>query len=240
MKMNAHLLRCGVLSACLFVSMGTLAQTAAPAAAPESSPVEDASIYRLSPGDVIAAKFFFNPELNDEMQIRPDGHVSMQLIGEVNMGGRTVSDVVRELEQRYAREVKTPRVSLQIRSYAGQKVFVTGEVQKPGVVSLIGGLNVLSAVGEAGGIRQTGSKSVLLIRKGSDGQPVMRKLSLNAANQFAERLQPFDVVVVPPKAITRVDRFVDEYIRQVIPANLTAGFQYLYNRATNAVSVVPF
>jgi hypothetical protein len=47
-------------------------------------------------------------------------------------------------------------------------------------------------------------------------------------------------VIVPPRAVTRVDRFVDEYIRQVLPGNLQGGFQYLYNRTTSAVSVLPF
>ena len=202
-------------------------------------------LYRLSPGDVISVRFFFNSELNEEVQIRPDGHISMQLIGDVVAGGKTVSDLSRELEQSYAKEVKTPRVSIQIRSYGGQKVFVTGEVNRPGVISLIGGLDVLSAIGEAGGVRQSGkASSVILIRKGPDGKPLARKLSLGSPSSpkadAAVKLEPFDAIVVPPRMITKLDRWVDEYIRQLSPASLNAGFTYLINKSNNSVSVVPF
>jgi len=197
--------------------------------------------YRLSPGDVVLVRFFFNPELNDETQIRPDGTVSLQLIGEMQLAGRTVSDITEELERRYKPEVKLPRITVQVRSYAGQKVYVTGEVTRPGTISLIGGQDVISAIAEAGGVRESGkAHTVVLIRKGADGKVLARKVQLNVAKQIAEKLQPFDVVVVPPRAIIKVDRFVDEYIRGVVPANLGAGFQYLYNNTTSAVSVIPF
>jgi protein involved in polysaccharide export with SLBB domain len=209
--------------------------------APVTSPAVDATRYRLAPGDVISIRFFFNPELNDEMQIRPDGNVSLQLVGEVTLVGRTAAEVAQDLERRYLAEVKSPRVTVQVRSYGGQKVYVAGEVVRPGVVSLIGGLDLMSAVAEAGGVRQSGkAHSVILTRRSPDGRLLARKISLNATGQPSERLQPFDVVIVPPRAIVRVDRFVDEYIRQVIPANLEGGFQYLYNRTSSAVSVIPF
>jgi polysaccharide biosynthesis/export protein len=241
--MNKILLRLttGLFAGSLFIGAAAAQQ---PPAEPQvdAAPVE---LYRLAPGDVVLVRFFFNPELNEEVQIRPDGRISMQLIGEVYAGGRTVSDVVQELERRYASEIKSPRITIQVRSYGGQKVFVTGEVVRPGVVSLIGGLNVVSAIGEAGGVRQAGkTKSVILIRRGPDGKPVARQLSLGShKNPKADAglaLQPFDVLIVPPRVIAKIDRFVDEYIRQVNPANLNAGFQYLYNRTASSVSVVPF
>jgi polysaccharide biosynthesis/export protein len=206
---------------------------------------DSAALYRLAAGDVITVRFFFNSELNDDIQIRPDGHISMQLIGDVVAGGKTVAELSRELEQSYAQEVKTPRVTIQVRSYGSQKVFVTGEVNRPGVISLIGGLDVLSAIGEAGGVRQSGkSSTVILIRKGPDGKAVARKLSLGSTSKpkadASLRLQPFDAIIVTPRLIAKLDRWVDEYIRQISPATLNAGFQYLVNRSNNSVSVVPF
>jgi polysaccharide export outer membrane protein len=231
------------LIAALFIAGSSLGQqkSATGTVATAATPPADTLSYRLTSGDVISVRFFFNPELNDEMQIRPDGNVSLQLIGEVSLAGRTVAEVAQELERRYKSEVRSPRVTVQVRSYAGQKVFVTGEVLRPGVVSLIGGLDLMSAVAEAGGVRQTGkSRSLILVRRGPDGTLLSRKMSLNVPTQVSERLQPFDMIIVPPRAIVRVDRFVDEYIRQVVPANLEAGFQYLYNRTSSAVSVIPF
>jgi protein involved in polysaccharide export with SLBB domain len=208
---------------------------------PPSATSAESPRYQLAPGDVVLIRFFFNPELNDETQVRPDGTVSLQLIGEVLLAGRTIRDVSEELERRYKPEVKSPRVTVQVRSYAGQKVYVTGEVTRPGTINLIGGQDVMSAIAEAGGVRETGKfNSAILVRKGADGRVMVRKLQLNIPNQVAEKLQPFDVVVVPPRAIIKVDRFVEEYIRGVVPANLNAGFQYLYNNTSSAVSVIPF
>lgn len=226
----------------LLLIAGTLfAQASAPASSSSTTSETAVPLYRLSPGDLVAVRFFFNPELNEDMQIRPDGRVSMQLIGEAVLGGRTIPEVVRELETRYASEIKTPRIEVQVRNYGGQRVFVTGEVVRPGELSLIGGLDVISAIGGAGGPKPTGkAKSVLLIRRGSNGQPVARTLKLEAANEFSERLEPYDVLVVPPRTIVKIDRWVDEYIRQVIPANLNGGFQYLYAQNAGLVSVVPF
>jgi hypothetical protein len=103
----------------------------------------------------------------------------------------------------------------------------------------------VSAIGEAGGVRQAGkTKSVILIRRGADGKPVARQLSLGSqSNPLADAgiaLQPFDVLIVPPRVIAKIDRFVDEYLRQANPVNLNAGFNYLYNRSASSVSVVPF
>jgi protein involved in polysaccharide export with SLBB domain len=244
--MDKKLLRCasGFMLVALCCAIPVAAQDT-PAPPSPAAPDADTSLYRLAPGDVVLVRFFFNPELNEEVQIRPDGRFSMQLIGEIEAGGRTVTSVVQELEKRYATEIKSPRITVQVRSYGGQKVFVTGEVVRPGVVSLIGGLNVVSAIGEAGGVRQAGkTKSVILIRRGADGKPVARKLSLGSqSNPLPDAglaLQPFDVLIVPPRVIAQIDRFVDEYIRQANPANLNVGFQYLYNRAASSVSVVPF
>ena len=204
-----------------------------PAAAPQNS-------YRFAPGDGVLIRFFYDPELNDEQQIRPDGNISLQLIGEVHLAGRSVAEVTKELEERYKSEIKSPCVTIEVRSYAGQKVYVTGEVQRPGTVTLIGGQDVLSAIAEAGGVRQTGKMhSAILIRKGADGKILTNKVSLDEG-QVAVKLQPFDVIFVPARAIVKVDRFVEEYIRGVVPANMDAGFQYLFNRTTSAVSVVPF
>jgi protein involved in polysaccharide export with SLBB domain len=105
----------------------------------------EAAKYRLGQGDVVAIRFFFNPELNDEMQIRPDGNVSLQLIGEYALAGRTVGDVTRDLQVRYAPEIKAPRITVQVRSFGSLKAYVTGEVQRPGAVSLIGGMDLVSA-----------------------------------------------------------------------------------------------
>jgi polysaccharide export outer membrane protein len=205
---------------------------------PEKEP-----IYRLNPGDDVEIRFFFNPELNELVMIRPDGRVSLQLAGEVVLAGKTVAEASAELEELYRKEIRTPRVSIQVRKFGAQKVFVTGEVLRPGPIALPGSVTVLQAISEAGGIKGTGDpKTIILIRKGPDGLPSGRKLNLSAkgmpAPEAGTLLAPFDVVVVPESGIARVDRWVDQHIRQLIPFNLSAGFTYLFQNVPGG-AIIP-
>src|SRR5438874_1796614 len=105
-------------------------------------------LYRLEAGDSMDLRFFYNPELNESAQIRPDGNISMHLIGEVAAAGRTIADLTSFLESKYKDIVKQPSLTIQIRSYANRKVFVGGEVARPGVIALVGRQTVLAAIME--------------------------------------------------------------------------------------------
>lgn len=204
---------------------------------------ETAAVYRLMQGDVVEIRFFFNPELNESVTIRPDGRVSLQLAGEIVLAGKTIAEASSEIEKLYEKEIRTPRVSIQVRGFGAQKVFVTGEVLRPGPITLPGTITVLQAISEAGGIKGTGdTKTIVLIRKGPDGSPVGRKLTLSAkgmpAPDAATPLSPFDVVVVPESGIARADRWVDQHIRQLIPLNLSAGFTYLFQNVPGG-AIIP-
>lgn len=193
--------------------------------------------YRLEPGDTVEARFFFNPELNDTVQIRPDGRISMQLVGELEIGGKTIAEAVRVMQDAYSHELQTPRVTLQVRNFAGRKVYVTGEVNRPGVVNLPGEMSVLGAIADAGGVRQTGNRTkVVLVRKGPDGLPVMRPLVLLANGKLAPdaylQLRSYDILLVPETRITHMDRWVEQYIKGLNPVNLSAGFTYLINKSS--------
>lgn len=221
------------------------AQTAeAPAAGKPQTASAAKELYRMAAGDVVEIRFFFDPELNEQVQIRPDGRISMQLIGEVKLEGKTVEEVSRELERAYSQHLKSPTVLVQLRSFASQKVYVTGEVLRPGIIGLPGEMTLLAAISEAGGIKPTGNvKSVVLIRKGPDDRPEARKIVLRDGNKFTADagllLRPYDIVLVPETKIARLDRWVDQHIRQLIPGNMVLGFSYVLNNAGSG-SLIPF
>jgi len=198
-----------------------------------STPLPD---YQFVPGDTIELKFFYNPDMNEVIQIRPDGKIAMPLIGDVELDGKTVTAASKMIEELYVPHLKTPRVTIQIRSYAAQKVYVGGEVQRPGVVNLSSELTVLDAIMEAGGRKVTGSSStVVLVRRTPDNTPQMQKIPLTGEDgQFSEQvmtllLRPYDVVLVPETKIARLNRWVDQYIRQVVPFTMYASFSYILN-----------
>jgi protein involved in polysaccharide export with SLBB domain len=193
----------------------------------------EAREFRLSPGDVIEFRFYHNPELNDTVQIRPDGRISLPLVGEIDLRNKSVAEVTRAIEGLFAAHLKTPSITIQVRSYASQKVYVGGEVLRPGVISLAGELSLLEAIMEAGGAQHTASSSsVILIRKGDRGAPTRQRIAMKGKDgapttEAGTLLRPFDIVLVPASGITKADRWVDKYIRQLIPFTLTGGFTYL-------------
>jgi protein involved in polysaccharide export with SLBB domain len=201
--------------------------------------------YTIQPGDTLDVRFFYNPELNEQnVQVRPDGRISLQLVGDVPLFGKTVEQAAKEIEALFAREVKTPKVSLQIKTFASHKVYISGEVPRPGMIPLVATMNVLTALGDAGGITKLGDRNrVVLIRKNDDGSALRSPVKLFANGkptaEALEPLRPYDVILVPESKIARVDRWVDQWIRQLIPANMNVGFQYLWQRQTN-VPIVPF
>ncbi len=78
-------------------------------------PQED---YRIQVGDQIDIKFFFNPELNEQVRVRPDGRIALQLVGEIMTAGLTAEELKKMLIQEYETELKNPEVAVMVRSFS--------------------------------------------------------------------------------------------------------------------------
>jgi polysaccharide export outer membrane protein len=90
--------------------------------------------YRLQIGDKIAVKFYQNPDLNEEVEVRPDGIISLQLIGDVRAAGVSPEALAARLAQRYKNELAKPKISVIVRQFSGNQVYIGGEVARQGVV----------------------------------------------------------------------------------------------------------
>jgi polysaccharide export outer membrane protein len=193
---------------------------------------DEAGEYRLRPGDVVNVKFFYNPELNELLPIRPDGKISLQLVDDVQAAGLTPPELDRVLTEKYAAVLHEPEIVVIVKEFGSQKVYVGGEVRTPGIVPLAARMTALQAIFYAGGFRETAQpSSVILIRRGEDGRPAVRAVNLSdvisgKAPGSDPVLSAFDVVFVPKTFIAKANRFVEQYIRQMIPATLSAGFSY--------------
>ena len=93
--------------------------------------------YLIEPGDSLEVRFFYYSELNDRVTVRPDGRIKLQLIPEVSAAGLTVKEFNAKLIQLYAGCIRYPEISVTMRSFAGQRIFVGGEVGSPQIISLI-------------------------------------------------------------------------------------------------------
>lgn len=179
--------------------------------------------YVLQVGDELAIKFYTNPELNEDVKVRSDGMISLQLVDDVQASGLTPSQLDAELTKRYTGELADPQISVIVKTPGGERVYVAGEVGKQGVLPLVGGMTLYQALQDAGGFTETAHrKQVLLIRKGADGIPVGKVIDVRPVEDGENPaldlpLRPLDIVFVPRSKIADVDLFVKQYIRDALP-----------------------
>jgi protein involved in polysaccharide export with SLBB domain len=186
--------------------------------------------YVLEKGDEITIRVFNHPELEDTVQIRPDGKISVVLVDDMPVAGLTSRDVDTKLTEVYSRLYRDVQLAVIVRKFVNQKVYVGGEVGAPGFLPLAGRVTALGAVLQAGGFRGTARTDSVILLRNQGGKPEVVRLDLKAVYERGSpdvALQPFDVVFVPMSKIAKVDKFVDQYIRQLIPVGTNLGFTYL-------------
>jgi len=180
--------------------------------------------YILNRGDEVEITFYYNPELNTKTVIRPDGIISLQLIGDVKVGGQPTSKAQQAIREKYAKVLRDPQVTLAVKTFS-QQIYVGGEVVLPQMVNLGGGKTALQAVFAAGGFKDTAEMRSVLILRGI-GQPDFRVIKVDLMKLFLSKrlvkndlpLQPNDVIYVPKTMIGKVDQFVDQYMNKIVPS----------------------
>ncbi|HEY0184469.1 MAG TPA: polysaccharide biosynthesis/export family protein [Rhodopila sp.] len=199
--------------------------------------------YRIQVGDVLEVRLLLNPELNEEVTVRPDGHISTTAVSDALAYGRTPAELAETLRGIYAHDLQNPRVSVVVRSFAPTRVYVGGEVNTPGEFITVGPTLTLSqAIARAGGTKlSSDDTSVFIIRRGSGDKPELMSVKWKALRQGRDpnadvRLAPYDVVYVPKLGIAEVYQFYNQYVGQF--ANPSFGFSYLLNPENSGGTVI--
>jgi protein involved in polysaccharide export with SLBB domain len=182
--------------------------------------------YVINPGDELDIKFFYTPTLNEKVTVRPDGQISLQLVGEIAAAGRTPAGLNELLIERYAGELKQPEVTVIVRSFSAQKIYVNGEVGQPTLLDLTTRTTVLQSIASAGGFKDTARKhEVIVIRRGTNGEPLVTTVNLEKVIDGTDMTQdiallPYDLVYVPKSTIANMNTWVDQYISGMLPSEL--------------------
>lgn len=198
-----------------------------PASWPEAQPAK----VELQPGDALQLLYTYWPELNSEQLIRPDGKVSLQLVGDVMAAGKSPEELRAELHELYSEKLRNPEITVIVAEYTSHRVYVGGEVHRPGVIPIQGRLTALEAVMQAGGpVKQSAKMNSVVLVRVRDGQRYARSLDLAKSLSEPESdpflLEPYDVIYVPRTAIDRVNQFVDQYIDEIIPRSVIWNMTY--------------
>ena len=226
----------GLLSGCASQQSNVAPEAAFLTASSSGEPAP----YFIQPGDQLDIKFFYNPELNETLTVRPDGKISLQLVDEVQAAGLKPLQLDDELTKKYAQELKKPAITVIVKSFGGQRIFVGGEVNNQGLITIAGNMTPLQAVLNAGGFKETANpESAIIIRKGPGNKPVPIAMNLGDARQGKTGsadflLQPDDIVYVPKSAIAKANKFVNQYIENLLLfRGVSLGFSYELNSKRN-------
>jgi protein involved in polysaccharide export with SLBB domain len=207
----------------IFLSLDLFAQNAPQQKDPASQPKTTTAPYKIEKGDEIEIKSLHNPEINTTLVVRPDGKISLPLAPEIMAAGKTPEELAAELAEKYSTEYKQPEVAVIIKTFSGHRVFVGGEVRKPGTVTLAGPLTVMQAISQAEGFNDGAKISdVSVIRRGPTNEPTSMVVNLKKAMDGSDpkqdmELKPYDIIYVPRSRIANVKSFFQNVIRSAVP-----------------------
>jgi polysaccharide export outer membrane protein len=217
---------------------------APPIPSPEAGYVSYLTPYRIQIGDVLGIRLLLNPELDEDVTVRPDGYISTTIVGNQLAYGLTVPQLAAQLQRDYSSQLQKPHLTVIVRSFAPTHIYVGGEVTNPGEFISVGAPPTLAqAIARAGGIRLSGDESdVFIIRRGPGNRPEFLSTRYKAIEHARDPaadvvLAPYDVVYVPRTGIAEVYRYFNQYIQQFVPVSW--GFSYVVPPTAATVVTAP-
>lgn len=172
------------------------------------------SFYRLQASDVIIVKYRYTPEYDTTVTVRPDGFITLPIVGEVRVGELTVAETHRAIIDQAMLRLREPELTVELKDFQKPRFVVGGEVAKPGQFELRGRVTLLEAVAMAGGLKTSAKHSqVVLVRRYGKEEPVARvvnakELAHVRSVQEDPVLLPGDFLFVPQNNISKVERFI--------------------------------
>ena len=188
----------------LWLAVPALAQET-PAAAPTTSPAATPSVsgsYTVNPGDLLEISVWKEEDLMKQVMVRPDGYFSFPLTGDIRAEGKTIEEIRAEIGNRVGRYVPDPVVSVAMLEPRGARVYVIGQVNRPGEFPINRYVDVIQALTMAGGTTPFAQlDSIKILRRNGDTQLAIpfaygdvaagKRLQQNVV------LEPGDTVLVP-------------------------------------------
>ena len=206
--MPLSVMRFSLLFAMLALSTGGAAgeqrgsePPAATSGAAATAPALPAS-YLIGPNDVLSILFWIDKNMSADVTVRPDGKISLPLLNDVQAAGLTPAQLRVQLTESAKQYVSDPNVTIVVRQINSRKVFITGQVQKPGPYTLGGATTVLQLIATAGGVLEYAHKDKIIVMRTENGRQMSFPFDYKGViarknlKQNIE-LKPGDTVIVP-------------------------------------------
>jgi polysaccharide export outer membrane protein len=158
--------------------------------------------YAVKPGDLLQIAVWKEPELQRPVLVRPDGQFSFPLAGELDARGKSVSELQKLLTDRLKKFIADPVVTVSVQEVKGNKVYVIGQVTKPGEFIVNPSVDVMQALSMAGGLTAFAEQSNIVVLRRRSGQQTAIPFKYGEVLKGRElqqniMLEAGDVVVVP-------------------------------------------
>ena len=159
------------------------------------------SQFMLGPADIIHVNVWKNTDLSQTVTVGPDGFISLPLLSDIHVAGMTANELAQELSTKLTSYIMNPQVTVSVVDIRSRLVYVLGQVGKPGSYPLIGPINVLQLIAQAGGLSTYANrKGITILRTSKGGTEKIRFNYNNVVHGDGKQnvfLQPGDTVVVP-------------------------------------------
>jgi polysaccharide export outer membrane protein len=178
----------------------------APAAKPGPPPlpagVATPADYTIGPEDVLSVLFWRDKDMSSDVTVRPDGKISLLLVNDIQAAGLTVEQLRVAITEAATKFVDDPTVSVVVKQINSRRVYILGQVSKPGTYPLGAPTTVLQLIAQAGNVLEYADSENITVQRTENGKPVSIKVNykdlLRARNlQQNILLKPGDTVVVP-------------------------------------------
>ncbi len=154
--------------------------------------------YRIGVDDVLEISVWDNKDLDQRVFVRPDGKISLPLLGEVHAAGRTVADLAKILTEMYSEKVRGAPVMVGVKEIRSRSIFFVGGVARPGPMQLTQEWTLLQAIATAGGVATSADIENAFVIRGERRIPVNLAILIQTGDTRENtKLEPGDTIVVP-------------------------------------------
>lgn len=159
-------------------------------------------VYRLNPGDTVRISVWNEEQLQQEATLLPDGTISFPLVGSIAAAKKTTGEIEKIILQKLSRVIPDPEITVSVISVAGNNIYVIGQVNEPGQISLTTETDVVQALSLAGGFTGFAKMdNIRILRRTAQGQVVIKfdytKIEDGKALDTNILLESGDTIVVP-------------------------------------------
>jgi polysaccharide export outer membrane protein len=195
------------LGAMMLAAGNTPAQDAGKSASKPAQPASQSvgapdSSYKIGPQDVLRIDVWKEAEISRAVPVRPDGKISLPLLNDVQASGLTAMELANNITEGLKKFINSPQVTVSVTEINSRRVYVTGEVSKPGAYPLLPNMTALQAVTSAGGFTQFARTKSIYILRNEGGKQTKFPFNYNDVVKGKRpddniTLQPGDTIVVP-------------------------------------------